>query len=115
MIREMIELLETSPASKIIGKTKSGKPIYQSFMQQQEIGGSIAGWSVVDFWDAEEAHSDAYAVASGKHMSQVSYDQNLYTPEKERAAAHKASAASFSRMASRVTGAADKLGLAKKK
>ena len=48
---------EGSRGGIIIGHTKSGKPIYQSYMTQHQNG--MSNWSVVDHWDAAETHRAA--------------------------------------------------------
>lgn len=47
---------EGSRGGVVIGHTKSGKPVYQSFIQQQEYGGSIRDWTADDHHDAAELH-----------------------------------------------------------
>lgn len=53
---------EGSRGGVIIGHTKSGKPIYRSYMDQHREG--MSDWSAVDHWDAAEAH-DNHGAASG--------------------------------------------------
>jgi broad specificity phosphatase PhoE len=101
----MIQLLESN--SPIIGKTKSGKVVYQSFLRQQDYG-SIANWSAADFWEAEDMHRDAAAVAAGEARDSVSYDKS-YTPPPERASSHKHSADSFAKLAKRTVDAVDRI------
>jgi hypothetical protein len=100
----MIQLLESN--TKIIGKTKSGKIVYQSFPLQQD-SGSIANWSAADFWEAEDMHRDAAAVAAGEARDSVSYDKS-YIPPPERVSSHKHSADSFAKLAKRTVDAVDR-------
>ncbi len=101
----MVELLENREV--IIGRTKSGKPIYISHMQH----GPVNDWTVSDLEDGLEAHLDAAEAASGKSLDHPAYDKELYTPSKERVSSHKASAAWFRRLRDKSVEMMDKLGL----